>query len=478
MKLALLLVLVTGSTALADSPNTQALRKQAEQLAGDATASHDLAKFVEAGKAYLEIYDLDPTDSRGDELLYNAGVAFAEGRSIAPSIQAFEAIRKRFPMSRLVAKAITRIGKAYADLAMYDRAAGYFEEYAARYAGEKDARDALRDAVFYRKAVGDHAKAIEDTSYFIKTFGAKYPQEAANAMWSLTSVYEARADDDRLVKHLRAYLARFGDKGGADRVVIAHAKIGQRLWQQSCAGPLVDGLCTNLRRRRGTSPSRCSPGPDLELTLVARDPGKLKEALAELALAVKELEQRNGATGGDEAAARYYYGLAKLVDADHDLEAFVAVRFPSDLKRFSEWLEQTKRRGQLLTRKYEAVLAVKDAASSITAAARLGQVSQRFFDALITGDIPRSVATGEHAVEKVAAYCSAMTEAAEPLRAREVEAYSVCLAKSTELGWYSDSSKLCERELVRMKPAEFPKAVELRGAPLFTAPIIVVESLP
>ncbi len=55
----------------------------------------------------------------------------------------------------------------------------------------------MSDAVFFRKGIGDDGKAIEDTKYFIKTFGQKKPQEAANAMFSLTSIYEKQGDERR-----------------------------------------------------------------------------------------------------------------------------------------------------------------------------------------------------------------------------------------------------------------------------------------
>ena len=48
----------------------------------------------------------------------------------------------------------------------------------------------MNDAVLYRKGIGDDEKAIEDTKYFIKTFGRKKTQDAANASFSLTSIYE------------------------------------------------------------------------------------------------------------------------------------------------------------------------------------------------------------------------------------------------------------------------------------------------
>src|SRR5690606_399051 len=121
--------------------------------------------------------------------------------------------------SKLSAKALARIGKAYGDIAFYDQSAAKLEEYAKKYAGEKDAYDAMSDAVFYRKGIGDDAKAIENTKYFIKTFGKKKPAEAANAHFSLTSVYEKQGDKDVVVKHLRDYIRTYGTKGGADRLV-------------------------------------------------------------------------------------------------------------------------------------------------------------------------------------------------------------------------------------------------------------------
>ena len=51
----------------------------------------------------------------------------------------------------------------------------------------------------------------------------------------------------------------------------------------------------------------------------------------------------------------------------------------------------------------------------------------------------------------------------------------MCLGKSTELGWFSDWSRLCERELGQINPNEYPTAAELRAKPEQVAPIIAVE---
>jgi hypothetical protein len=290
-------------------------------------------------------------------------------------------------------------------------------------------------------------------------------------MWSLTSLYE----QDRAVVHLRAYLRNHGAKGGTDRAVIAHARIGELLWKQSCPFDGVDGLCVKATERART----CGAGTTRALATTRRDQRKVREALVAFAAAIKAYERGRI----NDAAARYYYAQAKLAIADAELERYLASAVPrgldfdpkttavrtASLKRFSEWLEQKQKVGGKLMQQYEAVLSIKDAASSITGVARIGILSQSFASALTTGEPPRGARTE---------YCSAMTDVAEPLEAAAVEAFAVCLAKSTELGWFEESSRQCERELIRTKPADFPPATELRVQPLLYAPVIDLEPPP
>jgi tetratricopeptide (TPR) repeat protein len=148
----------------------QSMRKRAEKLETTAKESKDFTQYVACGQAYLDIYNRNPEATENDEVLYNAGVCFEEGKSITAAITSFNLLQKYYPNSKITAKALARLGKAYGDIAFYDKASEKYEEYAKKYAGEKDAYDAMSDAVFFRKGIGDDAKAIEDTKYFIKTF--------------------------------------------------------------------------------------------------------------------------------------------------------------------------------------------------------------------------------------------------------------------------------------------------------------------
>jgi tetratricopeptide (TPR) repeat protein len=371
--------------------------------------------------------------------------------------------------------------------------------------------------VFYRKGIGDDAKAIEDTKYYVKTFGKKKPQEAANAAFSLTSIYEKQGDKEQVVKHLKDYIRTHGSKGGADKLVIAHAKIGQILYSQSCPVKEIDGACVKISRERAivtkkvkkkkgkevyVAPTKCAQDDShINLTLVKRDDRKVREAMKEFgaaAAAFKKVSEKDD----NWAGARYYYALGKFYEADVTFEKFLDIKFPTNLnfgdglpehqkqneavakkskKRFEDWLKDKTKAADAANAKYSAVLAIKDSANSIAAAARMGQITQNFSDQLFTAEIPKDVRSSkiidgyDIAQDKVDAYCDALTTAAEPLAEKSLTAYGVCLSKSTELGWFSEWSKLCERELGQIRPEDYPTASELRGESNMTAPVIASE---
>ena len=500
------------------------LRDKAIALETKAKETKDFSAYIACGLAFQDIYNRNPSEPGNDEVLYNAGVCFEEGKSIGAAISTFNTLQKYFPDSKITAKGVARLGKAYGDIAFYDRAAAKLEEYAQKYATEKDAHDAMNDAVLYRKGLGDDQKkecsvakpcdAVSDTKYFIKAFGPKNKEDAANASFSLTSIYEKGADKDEVVKHLRGYLREFAVSGGADKAIIANVKIGQILFEQSCPVKQVDGSCVKISRERATAskpatkkkktkevyvaPFQCGPESKIKLVVVKRDDRKLREALGAFSSAEKEFEKKGGKVGGDEGGAKYYYGMAKFAEADIEYEKYLDIHFPQNLnfgdglpehkavkekaqKRFNDWFEGKSKASVTATTKYAKVLEIKDAANSIAAAARIGQITQNFSDQLFTAEIPKEVRAtqmiegSDLAQDKVDTYCDALTTAAEPLANKSLEAFGACLGKSTELGWFSDWSKLCERELGQIKPEQFPTASEVRGDSDNVAPVIAVE---
>ena len=483
----------------------QSMRTIAEGLENDARESNNFGKFVACGQTYLDIYNRNPTAGDNDEVLYNALVCYHEGKSISAALGVFGTLKQYYPKSKYMPKAVGRIAKAYGDIAFYDQAAEKLEDYARLYGGAEDAFSAQSEAAVFRKGLGQDDKAIADATWFVARYKPRGRiKESADAMFSLTSVYEKQTDPNAVIKHLRGYIAEYPAKvGGADRIVIAHAKIGQALWKQSCPVPQIDGSCVKVTRERAFTkkqntrnggndqPKQCGPESKIKLTVVPRDPRKVTEALAAFAAATKAFEAVDGKTAGDEGGARYYYAQSKFAEADVQFEAYLTLKFPANLnfdpapqntairatsdKRFGAWVAERTKIGGSATAKYEAILGIKDAATSIAASARLAQISQNLSDALFSAAIPNDVRTGEFAGEKVEAFCDKMATVAEPLDRRALDGFTVCLAKSTELGWFGRWSKLCEHELGQINPEQFPTASELRGDPTRIATVTDVE---
>jgi len=173
-----------------------------------------------------------------------------------------------------------------------------------------------------------------------------------------------------------------------------------------------------------------------------------------------------------------YFSASKFYLAEEDYEAFLNIDFPKgmdfdprnarkakeSMKQFQAWFADKTKLSVKATKMYDEVKEIKGGGAhyAIAAAARMGQITQNFSDALFTADIPTNVRSGEFAEDKVDAYCDELTTAAEPLEGRSVEAFGFCLGLSTKLNWFNEWSQLCEKELGQIRPQEYPTAAELR----------------
>jgi tetratricopeptide (TPR) repeat protein len=447
--------------------------------------------------AYLDIYNANPEGDGMDEVLYNAGVCFEDGKSIGLAIRMYGVLDKKFPKSTRNQKALVRMGSAYGSIAEYEKAAIKYEAYAKRYGGEKDAPKALQNAVTYRKGIGMDKEAISDIESFVKKYQKKMKEEAAAAMFGLAGIYENQGDKDMVVKAYKRYIKQIGKSGGNDRLLIANAKIGEIAWEKSCKNT-TDGACVKIKRERATRrrskskkrrrgvtlPTQCGPESKIKLTVVSRDKRSTKEAnkyfKAALALAKKGAIDK-APDPGRKAAAIYWMAASRFYLVGERYEKFLSLKFPTKLsfspknekkkkdseKRFNKWLSDKAKLAKEINSEYGQIKDITGggAAWAVAAAARVGQVSQNFSDGLFTAEIPKEVRTGPYAEDGVDAYCDALTTAAAPLEDKSLEAFGFCLNLSTQLNWFNDWSRLCEKELGQIRPADFPTATEFHGLP-------------
>lgn len=467
-------------------------RKVAEKLEGE-------GKKLACGQSYESIYNTNPDGPNMDEVLYNAGVCYEDAKSIGKAIQMYEVLNQRFPKSLQAQKALGRSGNAYGAIAFYDRSAAKYEQFAKKYGGEKDAPSALQNAVTYRKGIGDDKAAIADIEFFVKQYKNKMKKEAADAMWGLVGIYEKQNNQEATIKALERYLDEMGTKGGRDRVVAAHARIGQIMWEQSCKNKGVDGACIKVereravrsrgKRRRGSAlPDRCGETSKIKITVIDRDRSRAAKARAHFKKAISEYGR--GVGGEDptrQAFAINMFAMSRFYLAEEQYETFLDVEFPEKLdfsernarkkadseKRFKKFMAEKEKQGKRANELYMAVREIKGggAAWAIAGASRIGQISQNAADALYTAEVPRDVRTGPYAEDSWDAYCDELTTAASPLEERSVAGFSSCLETSTSLNWFNKWSKLCERELGQIRPQDFPTAAEVHSEPSSVAAI-------
>ncbi|MBA2539466.1 MAG: hypothetical protein H0V17_07525 [Deltaproteobacteria bacterium] len=479
-------MLVQASLAHADTPTDVSdvaranARKAASDLERQAKTSSDETLYAQCGQAYFDLYNQKPTDPTGDELLFNAALCFQRAGSSGAAISTFDLLIRHFPASIFAPRGLARVGQMYAMIGSYAKAAEKLETYATKYAGENDAASALSEAALYRGALGEYDKQIADTQQLLKMFGARKHAEAMQASFGLIEVYGKRSAADR-EKHLRDFLRQFGSKD-PELGIRAHALLGEAVWQRACAAKTIDGSCITMQRDRTlpmaprktkptASSKRCGPASETTIVAVPRNARLVDEAMKSFAEASKLYEQ----TRPTSPVARHAYARAKLLIAERDLEAFLAVKFPTNLnfspdrpqqakassQKFDDFIAARQKLGGAATVKLEAVLMIKDAVNSIAAAQRIGFLAHAFASELMTAEIPRDVRTGQYAADKVEAFCDKMTEVAEPLLQRAVQGYDICLTKAGELGIHDAVVKACARERAAIGPTTFALSTEL-----------------
>ena len=205
-------------------------------------------------------------------------------------------------------------------------------------------------------------------------------------------------------------------------------------WDAACPGPTADGACT--RSRTTSVKGRCAP--TAVAVEVPRSAKAARTARAALTAALAALDKHPDAAQPTlaAAAARGRGALAEIAYED-----FHRLRFPAGLdfsgrgrvrsqKRFTSFLEEATKKLDAAIEAYR-VASLHPAATRelrLRALARTGQLSARFVELLLGGEIPRDVRRGPMAADKVAAYCDALEEHVGPMEERARAAFEDCRA--------------------------------------------------
>jgi hypothetical protein len=215
---------------------------------------------------------------------------------------------------------------------------------------------------------------------------------------------------------------------GASKITTA-PELGQHLWNQSCPIETIDGVCGHRAAATtvATCASRSKDMSEAPLIIVTRDAANVQAAMAAWTDVRIEFERHQAELLGDPTAVATYQLALSALQAPA-FEAYLALQFPSQLNfdpadplrlnasfaAFTQWVQVKSTAGQNLRAGFAEITAL---GNDSVIAARAAATFENFAAAMMHGEIPISIRTGEFAEEKSQAYCDALEAQAKPLRA-------------------------------------------------------------
>ncbi len=441
------------------------------ELADKAADGNDnakaLATYKKGGDAYLDLWRTygekqllageKSQCGKMDEIVYNMAKSYQAGRLLAKSIQArLILLDKRYGMedSDLAMKATYEIGGNYQAIAVYDRAADFYERYAkqTKYRGEF-AGQALSDAAVLRLGLGQEDEAIAAAKNFNQYFGRKEPQKTAQIAFAIAAHYGEKKEWNEVRKRLAGAMRLIDTKADLDIQAQAHALLG----------------LAYVEMKQG----RLSDGEYRKVVALWKDPKK----------AVASIEK--SADGNQSAALRRVgraleaVGEGLLYFAEKSKKAKVDTLVFPEYKGQKDKAGITKHIGTKVKDWYiKKAAAIKDVATDykkivdlepvppprwvIAAGSRVGEMWGTFVKDFRSAPIPKA---WEKDYEIRTAYYGALDDASEPYKRQARGAYELCLGYSVKYQYFDQFSRSCEEWLAENYKAEFHLIDEFRGAP-------------
>ena len=441
------------------------LRKEAEGL-------QEQQNYKRAASTYVRIFRRFQECGRLDEVLYNAALNFEAAHLLGRAIQVRKVLITRYADSEWAKRAVYLVGANFHALAFYDQAADYYEQFARRFPGEDGhgctdaereggtcaiASEALQNAVFFRLGLNQPDKAEADVALFARNYKRSLPRQTSEVVFALGSIYERAESWSRVIEHYNRYLRDYRRTAMPHQLISANLKIAMAYWSLDRKDDAKRFFEAAAHAWEGTPEA-----------INALD-GTQGEKVAWLREAV------------DSTAQSLFYL------AEYKFAEFQTIHFPRysggrSLDRVNQWAQtefmawiQAKQTAlQATETEYNKVAALRvpvtDAVTlesppwQIAAAARIGQMYISIIDAVQDAPVPEEI---EADPELYDIYVDAFDGPLEPVRVQAISKFEFCLRTATNVRWFNEYSTICESELNRLNPRQYPVAAELRGAPSY-----------
>jgi hypothetical protein len=447
----------------------QKLVEKGDSLSEKGNFRDSVDNYKKGAEAYLELwrtYCEQPLSKgekpkqceKADEIVYNMARAYQAARLLAKAIEVRMRIllNKQYGLenSPLAKKAIYEIGSNYQAIAVYDRAANYFEQYAeeTQFKGEF-ADQALSDAVVLRLGLGQDDQAIKDASNFNRYYGAKKPAQTAQIAFAIAAHYGEKKDWNNVERKLSGASMRLIDtKATMDVRAQAHALLGRAY----------------VRSNKGA--------------VAAREYGAVTKLWADPKAAVASIEGIEGEDANAkqrrlgralEAVGEALFYFAEQKKAKVDKISFPEYRGQGSKEavlkhinvKVKDWIGKKRPLIEEASAEYKKIVDLQPVPPPrwvIAAGSRVGEMWGTFVKEFRAAPIPDSI---KKDYELRTAYYGALDDASEPQKQQAKSAYGICLGYSVKYQYFDEFSRACEVWLAQNYKNEYAVVDEFRGAP-------------
>ncbi len=452
-------------------------RVTAETLvrAGDRGGPEASEKYVAAGELYLKIWkrhgeracrDIQPSCQGQDEVLYNAAQAFQVAHLLAKAIRVREILvdpQYHLDRSEPARKAKYELGANYQAIAVYDKAAGWYEQYALENPKKSRAAEALSDAVVLRLGLGQPHKALTDAKHFTRLYGTRKPQQAAQIAFAIGAHHVARGALHTAKRTLM----------GAMKQIEAHGTVDVRLQAQAMIGRVYAELENQPKatlhygrvRSQGRDIAQLKHSIDSLGDPKARRERRLGKALTAIGEALSYFAEQQRTKAAALALPKY-----RGPGTRKDVEQFVNTKIAA-------WLDQKVPAIKRATAAYLDVVKLNDPAPpprwAIAAGAAVGDMWGELVTDFIQApypkqwDQPGTIPGSQPPTlwhELRAKYKAELAQKAAPFKRTAKQAYTTCLEYGILYQYFDGELRSCEQWLSKNYPSEFHVVDEFRGA--------------
>jgi len=380
-------------------------------------------QYEAAADCFMDYTVKFPDTNLKDKSIYNAALNYQRAKKYEKALGANAALYNCCAKtSPLGPRALFLIAETYRMAAVYEQAADYYEQYAAKHPTEAKVQEALIYASKFRRGMGDYEKAIKDYQVYIDRFRKDAMVPAV--YFDIGVLYAKQGKYKDAISSFKNYLSKYRAAGGVNLALAAYQEMGQIYAEQK-----------DVKATRGQSDA-------------------IIQAFQKLTPEEKKDIDRKGVS----AIAWAYFNLGESLFS----EAAKVKLARKTLK------EDTEKKMKILLdgeKNFLTVLGLKQPYWDTAALTKIGQAWERFATEFENSPMPPDLTDMEKEEYKLQ-----LSDAAQQFRtAKAAAAYKRCIEEAREYHIYNEYTEKAEERLSQLE-FQFAGMKEYRMKPGFHSP--------